>query len=214
MSAQTAQTAQATRAAERRRSPSVPSPRSGRAATPLLLVPPVQRHAARTPFALLVLGLLAAGLVGLLLLNTFLAQDAFRLHDLQRRGVALTEREQVLNRSVNDLAAPGALAARARALGMGPASDPLFLRLADGAVIGGTGGPPKPTPKPVAVPAAAPAPAAPPAPSPAPSVAVSVLVQTAPPAPGGQPKPPATRSTPGPGPVAGASPAPRPPGTR
>ncbi|MDQ6650445.1 MAG: cell division protein FtsL [Actinomycetota bacterium] len=182
-------------------------------------MPSASRHAARTPFALIVLGLLAAGLITLLVLNTLLAQDAFRLHDLQRRGVALSEREQLLNRSVNDLQAPAALAARARALGMGPATDPLFLRLSDGAVLGGSGGPPKPkpTPKP-----AAPAPPAPvaaaaasgasPAQPNAASPSVSTLVQTAAPAPAGSAKPPAGR--PSPAPSASTAPTPRPTASR
>ncbi len=80
--------------------------------------------------------LLLAGLLGLLVLNTVLAQDAFRLHALQVEGRALADREQALQRQVSDLQSPHALAARATSLGMVPGGSPTFLRLSDGKVLG------------------------------------------------------------------------------
>ena len=90
----------------------------------------------RTPFVVLVVTLLAAGLLGLLLLNTALAQDAFRLHTLKEDSRALADREQMLMRQVEAQRAPQALAEKAAALGMVPAGPPAFLRLPDGAVLG------------------------------------------------------------------------------
>ncbi|HVM26528.1 MAG TPA: hypothetical protein VM433_02535 [Mycobacteriales bacterium] len=110
---------------------------AGRAASPILrLVPDVRTGAPRAPFVTLVVLLLAGGLLGLLAVNTVLAQDAFRLHALSAEGKALADREQVLEREVETLRTPRNLAARARALGMVPAGSPAFLRLEDGAVLG------------------------------------------------------------------------------
>jgi hypothetical protein len=79
------------------------------------------------PFLLLTVGLAVAGLVALLLLNTLVAQDSFRLSELQRDNNALAEREQVLVARVSALDAPGGLARRAEKLGMVPAGTPAFL---------------------------------------------------------------------------------------
>ncbi len=121
-------------------------PATGRAAAPtrrpaLSLVPSRRPRLAvgalaRTPFVTLVVALLAAGLLGLLALNTLLAQDAFRLHTLKLDARELEDREQVLEREVEALQAPAALAARATELGMVPAGPPAFLRLPDGKVLG------------------------------------------------------------------------------
>ena len=118
--------------------------------TPLRLVPQrlvpqrlvVQRRsrARRAPFVAVVVSLLAAGLLCLLALNTVLAQDAFRLHELQVQGRQLADREQALLTSVEELQAPRAIAERAQGLGMVPGGPPAFLRLPDGAVLG-AGGP-------------------------------------------------------------------------
>jgi hypothetical protein len=108
---------------------------------PLALVPPRRPAPApavlgRNPFVALVVALLAAGLLGLLVLNTALAQDAFRLHTLKQESRALEDREEALLREVEALRAPQELAARATALGMVQAGPPAFLRLSDGAVLG------------------------------------------------------------------------------
>jgi hypothetical protein len=126
---------------------------------PLMLVQPPAVPAGRAPFVAAVVVLLAAGLLGLLVLNTVLAKDAFRLHTLQVETKALAEREQVLTREVESLRAPGALAARAAALGMVPAGPPAFLRLPDGAVLGAPAGPAEGLEQ--AAPAAPPPPASP-----------------------------------------------------
>lgn len=112
-----------------------PVPRRGA----LRIVPPraaPRRKAARAPFLIVVVAMLAAGLLGLLALNTMLAQDAFHLHELQASGKALDEREQALEKEVEALQAPAGLAARATSLGMVPGGPPAFLRLPDGAVLG------------------------------------------------------------------------------
>ena len=112
--------------------------RSGaeRARPVLRLVPDVRTGAPKAPFVTLVVLLLAGGLLGLLALNTVLAQDAFRVHELNASGRVLADREQELEREVETLRTPRNLAARARSLGMVPSGSPAFLRLSDGAVLG------------------------------------------------------------------------------
>ena len=82
----------------------------------------------RLPFALLVGGILAAGLVALLLLHTLAAQDAFRLQDLQREQAQLADVEQELSLAQQQQEAPASLAARARALGMVPTGSIAFVK--------------------------------------------------------------------------------------
>lgn len=92
--------------------------------------------APRAPFAFAVVALLVSGLIGLLVLNTVLGKDAFKLHALQVEGRKLADREQVLTREVESLRAPSALAEKAAAMGMVQAGPPAFLRLPDGTVLG------------------------------------------------------------------------------
>ena len=110
----------------------VPRPR-------LAIVPAYRHRRSRTPFVLLLVALLSVGLISLLLLNTALSQDSFRLSDLGRHSAQLTDDEQALERQIADLEAPQRLAETARELGMKPSGNPLFLRTPDGRVIGDTG---------------------------------------------------------------------------
>ena len=102
-----------------------PGSTAGTAATPVASGQRVR--ASRAWFLGIVLGLLGAGLVGLLLLNTASAQDAFRLHDLQTRAADLSRQEQSLSLQASVLADPGTLSGRAGRLGMVPGGDPQFL---------------------------------------------------------------------------------------
>jgi len=121
--------------------------------------------------------LLAAGLIGLLLLNTALAQGSFTLHDLRASSDRLTDVQDALNQSVQASRSPANLASRALSMGMVPAQSAAFLRLSDGAVIG------------VAIPAAAgsgftvvrtPAPVTPPKKPPAAATTPATAPATAP----------------------------------
>ena len=109
---------------------------SARSAAYLRLVATRRSSAARAPFIAVVVVLLAAGLLGLLLLNTVLAQDAFRLHALQLQGRILADQEQSLQRDVERLQSPQSLAARATALNMVPGGTRAFLELPSGKVLG------------------------------------------------------------------------------
>jgi hypothetical protein len=80
--------------------------------------------------------LLAAGLIGLLLLNTALAQGSFTLHDLRATSDQLTDTEDSLTQSLERSKSPANLAEKAASMGMVPAQTVAFLRLADGRIIG------------------------------------------------------------------------------
>lgn len=111
-----------------------PSPRPPRRS--LAAAPEPRGRAPRARFVVLVLALLGGGLVGLLLLNTALAQGAFTVNDLQRQNVLLTEHQQAVQRTLEQVQQPGNLAARARALGMVPGGTPAFLQVPGGKVLG------------------------------------------------------------------------------
>ncbi|HEU5333184.1 MAG TPA: hypothetical protein VFU73_10475 [Actinocrinis sp.] len=106
------------------------------------------------PFAILVLAVLGAGLVGLLLLNTALDRGAFEIQAAQKRQSDLTDQQQQLQLQINALSAPGPLASQAAALGMVPNPQPVFLNPGDGAVLGSPS--PAPTTAPPAPPSASP----------------------------------------------------------
>jgi hypothetical protein len=87
-------------------------------------------------FALVVVGMLVAGMGVLLVLNTSLAQGAFELGALNAAKSHLAVQEQQLLQQVALSESPEALQHRADVLGMVPVAAPVFLRLADGAVLG------------------------------------------------------------------------------
>jgi hypothetical protein len=93
-------------------------------------------QAARTPFAVLVLSMLVAGVVGLLMFNTHMQQASFKATALQQQVSELTAEEQALNMELDGLRDPQRLAASAKELGMVPPSQPAFVRLADGRILG------------------------------------------------------------------------------
>jgi hypothetical protein len=117
----------AARAAERRR-----------AARPVLReVPqPAPTVAGTGVFALVVTGLLVGGMVLLLVLNTSLAQGAFEIGALTKQQRELAVTEQRLLQEVAVTESPESLQREARRLGMVASVAPVFLRLADGKVLG------------------------------------------------------------------------------
>jgi hypothetical protein len=79
----------------------------------------------RTPFILLLLGLLGGGLICLLVINTTLAAASFRISDLQKGNDQLAQQEQNLQQQV-------AIEKRAHQLGMRPQSVLNFVDLRTG----------------------------------------------------------------------------------
>ena len=104
--------------------------------TRLRVVTGAPPHHGGAAFAVICATLLAAGLIGLLLLNTALAQGSFTLHDLRVTSASLTDTQDALTQSLQRSESPANLAASAARLGMMPAQSAAFLRLSDGKVIG------------------------------------------------------------------------------
>lgn len=103
----------------------------------------------RAPFLVLVLALAIGGLVGLVLLNTAVNENAFRLHDLDTKQSSLDKQEQQLEQALDNRSSPAKLAAQAKKMGLVPAGDPAFVVLPDGTVVG--------TPEPAKAPSSPPA---------------------------------------------------------
>jgi hypothetical protein len=87
-------------------------------------------------FGIICATLLAIGLIGLLLLNTVLAQGSFTLSKLRATSDQLTDVQGALNQSLDSSKSPANLAKRAIDMGMVPTESAAFLRLSDGKVIG------------------------------------------------------------------------------
>lgn len=103
----------------------------------LRMVSPLRaERASRGVFALVVTGMLIAGMVVILVINTSLAQGAFTVSELQTQRATLTQQEQALSEDVAAAAAPESLEQRARALGMVPSQTPVFLTLPSGKIVG------------------------------------------------------------------------------
>jgi hypothetical protein len=106
----------------------------------LTVVPPRRAigrtQARRTPFAILVIAMLVAGVVGLLMFNTNMQQASFKATDLQERVNVLTAKKQALDMELDALRDPQRLAVAAKDLGMVPPSQPAFIELATGRVLG------------------------------------------------------------------------------
>lgn len=105
-------------------------------AASLRLVPAPGRRAPRAAFVALVLGVLAVGLLGLLLLTTQMQQRAFTLFDLQNQVDTLNEQRQTLQTALAQKESPASLAESARLLGMVPNQSPAFLDLQTGTIRG------------------------------------------------------------------------------
>jgi hypothetical protein len=97
--------------------------------------------APRAPFAVLIVGLLGGALVGLLLLNTALAQQSFTLSDVQRENQQLDEHKQALQEDIARETSPEVLHAEARALGMRDAEQPGFVDPRTGRTAGNSARP-------------------------------------------------------------------------
>ncbi|GIH59489.1 hypothetical protein [Microbispora siamensis] len=92
------------------------------------------RRPPRAPFVLLVVGLMCGGLVTLLLLNTVLAQDSFRLSDLRSSIDELHEQAAEQENQLRQWTQPGPLGDQARAQGLDPdTSAPKFIKTGDAA---------------------------------------------------------------------------------
>ncbi|MCW2831134.1 MAG: hypothetical protein JWP31_1826 [Aeromicrobium sp.] len=108
----------------------------GAKAVGLKLVRPVRSRARRAPFVVVVLTLLSVGLVGLIIMSTVLQAQAFESAKLDRQVAELETQRQALARDVDQLQSPAHVAQRAMQAGMVRNTNPAFLRLSDGKVLG------------------------------------------------------------------------------
>jgi hypothetical protein len=100
------------------------------------VAPPAPVSAPRAPFVAMVLVMVIAGVVGVLVLNTKINENAFRLEALQQRQTRLDRAEAQLTKDLADRESPNSLAAAAKRLGLVPAGSPAFIRLPDGKILG------------------------------------------------------------------------------
>lgn len=102
----------------------------------LRLVAPVRQRARKAPFVAVLLAVLGLGLVGLIVLSTVMQAQSFALSELSSKNEELRIERQGLSRELQELRSPSSLANKADAAGMVPPATPVFLKLADGTVVG------------------------------------------------------------------------------
>ena len=98
----------------------------------LTVAPPAPVMAPRAPFVALVLVLVITGVVGILVLNTKIAENAFTLDTLHNQQIKLDRDEERLKSDIANQESPVNLAARATQLGLGKSTSSTFLLLPDG----------------------------------------------------------------------------------
>jgi len=103
---------------------------------PRRLAPPVPVTVMRAPFVILVIMAVIAGVVGILVLNTKITENAFKLSAMRKEQAVLDQREQHLKQLISGYESPGSLAAAAAKLGLVEAGPPAFIVLPDGRTIG------------------------------------------------------------------------------
>lgn len=80
--------------------------------------PPAPVAAPRAPFVVLVLALVVGGVLGILLLNTKINENAFVLYELRQEQELLDQRQQQLEQEIAHARSTAQLAAAARRLGL------------------------------------------------------------------------------------------------
>jgi hypothetical protein len=88
------------------------------------------------PFVLFLAGMLAVGMVGMLILSTTLQNQAFDVQSKQREANVLASKVSSLQTQVAQARSMDSLAADAQKLGMRPNPYTVPLRLSDGKVLG------------------------------------------------------------------------------
>jgi hypothetical protein len=97
----------------------------------LKLVPNVSEGAQATHrfFATFLSAVAGIGLLILLAVNILRAQDAFTLSGLKAEAKIVADQREAINRQIEAVSSPEALAAKAQELGMRPSNSPVFLNL-------------------------------------------------------------------------------------
>ncbi|TDW31485.1 hypothetical protein [Cryobacterium psychrophilum] len=102
------------------------------------IVSPASRHRSRPRivYALTAIAGVSAIIVAQLLLSVGISQGAYEISSLQASQAELGRTEASVNEDLASVSSPQSLAANAAALGMVSNSNPVYLRLSDGAVLG------------------------------------------------------------------------------
>ena len=100
----------------------------------LRLVPELQngKKANDKSFIIITSSVFIAGLFSLLLINTALTQDAFKLQQLKVQATTLADQREAILKEVSEKSSPAKLAENAMKLGMIVNTNPRFLDLTGG----------------------------------------------------------------------------------
>lgn len=102
----------------------------------LRTVPPLPARMARVPFITVLIAVFGVGMVGLLMVNTSLQNQAFESRSLNRQAAQLVYAEAELQSQLNKVRTPDQIATKASAQGMRANPHPAFLVVPSGKVIG------------------------------------------------------------------------------
>jgi outer membrane murein-binding lipoprotein Lpp len=108
---------------------------AGRRSRVAPVAPPAPMALPRAPFLMLVIGLVIAGVLGVLVLNTKINENSFELDDLRSQQQDLNLQEQQLSQQLELAQSPGSLRAAAKRLGLVPAGTPAYIILPDGKIV-------------------------------------------------------------------------------
>ncbi|MET4159425.1 hypothetical protein [Agromyces sp. PvR057] len=118
---------------------SAPSPIRRRAWIPEILRPAPDRAARPKPrlaYAIIAVGGVLAIALAQLMLSIAVTQGAYEIDGYELSQAKLSRQQQTLAEDLDRVQSPQYLAQNAEALGMVPNTNPVFLRLSDGAVLG------------------------------------------------------------------------------
>jgi len=104
--------------------------------TSLRPVPTRDSGLGRLPFMLVLAGVLVAGLVGLLMLQTRVQEQSFEVRQLQSKATELLYRQAQLEGQVQEKATPAEIARQASALGMVPNPNAVYIDVRTGVITG------------------------------------------------------------------------------
>jgi hypothetical protein len=102
----------------------------------LRLVPSPRPQMSRVPFLLVLIGLVGFGMVGLLLLNTGLQNQAFAASQLRQQAAQISYQEGELAQLVIEASSTRELTRKATELGMRPNRGIAFVQVPDGRISG------------------------------------------------------------------------------
>ncbi|MGN9907071.1 hypothetical protein ACTMTJ_05875 [Phytohabitans sp. LJ34] len=111
------------------------APRERKVVPWLRVAPPLPVAVPRAPFIALILVVVVGGVLGILVVNTKINENAFRLSELREQQSALDVQEQQLKQEIARAEDPGNLTAQALRLGLVQGT-PVQIRLPDGRVTG------------------------------------------------------------------------------